>query len=433
MVTVAGARLRPLPTELRRSAAPAAATAVAVILTLLLWIRTDEKATGWTGLALTFRNDLTALVPAVLAAGAWQGGRERRARTEELLDSTPRPVRSRVLVPTAAVVLGALAGVSAPLAAAGITDGRGRWLGQWWPAAVVATGLLALAAAVVLGVGLGRSVRSNLVAPLAAVAVFLPLLSFYAASYEDTWPLLLTSVMEPSTSDLERIRDGATGGQALWLTGLLLSGAALAVARRRRTRLLAALPALTALAVAVPLLAAGGGAAFTVDPVAARPVCTDGGPQVCVAMVHRDLLPAVTASARVVLVALRRLPEPPTRALEVPLSFPAVVPPPDVLPLAEVDVTARTRGDGLTDRIAYGLAVQLCDAEPPGGYERDGIARAVAGAWLLGRARTTRVDPEADRILQRLRRLPEAEQVRRVAAARAAFRGCDQDALAELP
>jgi len=431
-VTVPGPRLRQLPTELRRSAAPVAAAAAAGLFTLLLWIRTDEKATGWTGLALTFRNDLTVLVPVALAAGAWQGGRERRARTEELVSSTPRPVRWRVLVPTAAVLLGALAGVVVPLAVTAVLGGRGRWLGQWWPLAVVVTGLLAVAAAVMLGVGLGRSVRSNLVAPLALVVLFLPLLSFYATSYENSWPLLLTSVMEPSVSDLDQVRAGATGGQAVWLTGLLLAGAVLAVARRWQTRVLSALPALAALAAAVPLLAAGGGAAFTADPVAGRPVCTGDDPQVCLSEVHRDRLPAVAAPARTVLVALRRLPDPPTRALEVPQSYPATVPPQEVLPLAELDVTADDTGDGLADRIAYGLGVPMCEVEPPGGYERDGVARAVAGAWLLGRAGTTWTDPAADRTLQRLRRLPESEQVRRFTAARDAFRSCDRDPLAGL-
>lgn len=432
MVTVTGPRLQPLTTELRRSAAPVAAAATAALFALLLWVRAGEWAGGWTGLAVTLRNDLTVLVPVALAAGAWQGGRERRARTEELVGSTPQPVRWRVLVPTAAVALGALAGAVVPLAVTAVLGGRGRWLGQWWPAAVVATGLLAVAAAVVLGVGLGRSVRSNLAAPLALVVAFFLLLSLYATSYEKSWPLLLTSVIEPSISDLERVRGGATGGQAVWLSGLLLAGVVLAVAGHWRTRALAAVPALAAFAAAVPLLAAGGGAAFTVDPVAARPVCTSGDPQVCVSAVHRGVLPAVTGPARTVLVALRRLPDPPTRALEVPHSYPATVPAEDVLPLAELDVTAEETGDGLADRIADGLGVPLCEVEPPGGYERDGAARAVAGAWLLGRDHTTSMNPEADRTLQRLRRLPEAQQVRRMTAARDAFRSCDRDPLAGL-
>lgn len=424
--------------ELRRSAAPLVALAGAVLFGLLLWIRRDEWENGWTGLALTLRNDLTVLVPLALAAGAWQGGRERRARTEELLTTTPRPAWRRVLSPAAAVLLGMLCAVAVPLAVAGALHGPGQWLHQAWPAAVVWAGLLAAAAAVLLGVGLGRAVRSNLAAPLSLVVLFVVLLAFQAASYRKSWALLLTPSIEPSGSDLDQVRTAATGGQVVWFAALLLAGVVLAVAGRWPARVLAAVPVVAGLAAAVPLLAADGGTAYAVDPVAARPVCADGGPQVCVAAVHARVLPDATAAARQVLATLRRLPGAPTRAAEDPSAddldpTPADALAADVLALTPSDLTAPHAGaDELAGRFADGLGVPMCRSDPPGGYERLILARTVTGAWLLDRPRTAIDFRGAEQALQRLRALPPAEQIRRVTAARAVFRSCTGDALAAL-
>lgn len=426
---------RQLPVELRRSVAPLAALAGAGLLAVLLWVRRDEWSAGWTGLALTLRNDLTVLVPLALAAGAWQGGRERRARTEELLTTTPRPSWWRVLTPAAAVVLGLLVAVAVPLAIAGALSGPGLWLRQAWPVAVVGTGLLAVAAAVLLGVGLGRVVRSNLVAPLALVVLFLVLLAFQAASYRKSWGLLLTPSIEPSGSDLDQVRAAATGGQAVWFLAVLLAGVVLAGASRWRARVLAVVPVVAGLVAAVPLLAADGGAAYAVDPVAARPVCAAGSPQVCVTAVHADVLPDATEAAREVLAALRRLPGAPTRAEEeLPVDFRESAPArPDVLVLAPSDLTAPRSGAGeLADRFADGLGMPMCRSDPPGGYAQLIVARTVTGAWLLDRPQTAVDAPDAGQALQRLRALPPAEQVQRVAAAREAFRSCTEDALAAL-
>lgn len=424
---------RQLRVELRRSVALPATVAAVALLVLLLRVRSDEWDSGLTGLALTLRNDLPVLLPVALGAGAWQGGRERRAATEELTATTSRRRSVRVLTPSAAVVLALVAGLAATLAAAAVLVGRGQWLGQAWPAAVVAVSLLAVAAAVLLGTGLGRAVRSDLVAPLLVVVLFIALLAFSPTGQGGSWPRLLAIAVEPPSDDVRQARPAAAGGQALWLVGLLLTGALLAGAARVRSRLLAAVPAVVGLALAAPLLSAGGGTAYAVDPVAARLVCADGEPQVCLTTVHADQLPAATTAARQVLVALRQLPEPPVRAVEQARLLPPDPPPgEDVL---EIDLPQSSVGGGtasageLAVAFAEGLGVRPCfPRTASGGIGHEYSARLVAGAWLLG-ATTTGGDEQADAALQRLLALPRPEQVARLTDVRRALRSCDRDAL----
>lgn len=428
MVTVPGRQLR---VELRRSTAPVAGAAAAALLVLLLGVRRDEWANGWTGLALTSRNDLTVLVPLALAAGCWQGGRERRARTEELVASTSRPVGQRVLTPAAAVAVAVCVALAGVLLAAAVLGGPGSWLGQPWPLAVVAVGVLSAVAAVFVGVGLGRWLRSNLVAPLALIVLFVLVLAFTATYYVDSWSRLLAPALEGSGDDARQVRPAVSAGQVMWFTGLLLAGAVLAVAARWRTRVLAVLPALAGFALAVPLLSAADGAAFADDPVAARLVCASGRPAVCVTAVHQAALLTVTDPARDVLARLQQLPDAPTRAVEqtgVPADR-AAGGPADVLPIQLPQ--GRPDQEFLRQDLADGLGVRPCLASP-GGPENAFDARMVAGAWLLGTP-VVQAGRPAEQILARLRRLPEEEQRRRMTVLRAALRACDRDPLGLLP
>lgn len=417
---------RPVLAELRRSGA--AAVGVAVLLGLLLWARPDEWAQGWIGLSLTLRNDLPVLVPVAVAAGAWLGGRDRRARTEELLGTTPRPTWHAVLLRAGILAAAVVTALALVLVVVGLVHGRGDWLQQWWPAAVVATGLLAVAAGALLGAALGLRVRSNLVAPLALVLLGVVLLAFEATSYASSWTNLLGPAIEPTTLVARQVRTGATAGQAVWFAALLVTGAALAAARRRSASLLALLPAVVGFVVAVPLLQGDGGTAYAVDRTAARLVCASGSPQVCVTRVHAGALGTTTAAARTVLARLQQLPAAPVRAVELLDDGPA---PRGVLGISPLDPSARAAD--ATHDLAQGLGEPLCPSTPPGGPVHDYDARTVAGAWLLGEVRDTYTTPAGERALARLRALPRREQRERMVTLRSALRSCDRDAFAVLP
>ncbi|MGH8774108.1 MAG: hypothetical protein ACRDWI_02700 [Jiangellaceae bacterium] len=147
---------RVLRTELLRGVAAVAAAAFAISGAAMLYNETEDWAGRWAPLAEYLRGVmLMVLVPMVVAAGAWQAGRERRRRVEELLGSTARSLWRRVVVPWAAVTLGTWLGLflvwlSGAVLVAPVATYPGRW---WWLTLSVA--FVAPIAAVVAYAGLG--------------------------------------------------------------------------------------------------------------------------------------------------------------------------------------------------------------------------------------------------------------------------------------
>ena len=435
--------------ELRRSTAPLAALAAALLYALLLWRYQQKWSPGWPDLSTDLRFDLSILVPLALGAGAWQGGRERRGRTEELLATTSRPIWQRVLVPGAAVAGGTVAGVLLPLVVAAGRHGPGLWLGQAWPFLVVLTGLLALVAAVALGVGLGHAIRSNLVAPL--LMFVLALVLVYTSVLDGGWGLRFSPVLpEPAYGDITnamRVRPAVTLGQVLWFGGVLAGGLILAGATRWRGRALAGAAVLAGFAVAVPLLASDGGAAYDTDPVAVQTVCAPGLPPVCGTKVHEAGVLKAAAPARQVLAALQRLPDPPTRAIETEswddttFAYPARPLGPDTIGIWALTPDADSPAD-IAQSLADGLGVpsDQCDRLLANGStkEKDAVtsgmwtARELAGAWLLNRTVSADDNPDLARDLRKFKALPDAEQVRRMTAVRKAFVNCTAGSMALL-
>lgn len=86
-----GARVGVMGIELRRSAALGAALITVVVGVGALYVSTGRWSTGWMALALAIREYLLLLWPLALAAGAWQGRREHRAKVGELFATTARP------------------------------------------------------------------------------------------------------------------------------------------------------------------------------------------------------------------------------------------------------------------------------------------------------------------------------------------------------
>jgi hypothetical protein len=163
---------RILSIELRRGPLWALAIAALPVLALLL-VLTVNGAPSWRGLSqATLASELQASGVLVLAVAVWQGGRERRRGTRELLASTPRPAGQATVaawLPTVAWPAAAYTLVAVALTAlAAATFGPAR------PALVglFAVAELELAACAAVGFGLGRLIPGRFVAPLAGAAGF---------------------------------------------------------------------------------------------------------------------------------------------------------------------------------------------------------------------------------------------------------------------
>ncbi|MFD8815402.1 hypothetical protein ACFV23_28890, partial [Streptomyces sp. NPDC059627] len=278
----------PLRTEARRGFAPWAGLTVLLTLGVVLAASADRWQGGWAETAAQLHNAVLVTVPAAAAAGCWQGGRERRRRTEELWGTVVRPPLSRFLVSALPVALWVAAGYAV---AAGLA------LLATWPYALGGAPRLALVptdafvsgAAVVAGHAVGRLVPSRLAAPLLATAGYVGL-GVTAAAYEGSGRFLNPACQFMATWVPVWWQPVA---MAVWAGGLT-GAAVLAYAARRRWT--AVLP-LAAAAAAGALLVQTGDGLWHTDPLAGRQVCdTSVTPAVCVNARYADALPQVSAA-----------------------------------------------------------------------------------------------------------------------------------------
>ncbi|MEV0396343.1 hypothetical protein [Polymorphospora rubra] len=449
---------RILRIELRRSAAVGVALLLLVIGAMALLSSTQGFAGRWMQLAVSVRAGLLVLWPLALAGGAWLGRRDARNRVDELFASTGRPRWQRIL-PTA----GALAVTVVSAYVLLLLAGAG-WVlptADYFPVAAVAVaavGALSLVAAAWVGMAVGRAVPRLVTAPALAVAgvalaALLPDWMTVSAVVDDRpapAALLLTPVYVGGLDDFQTVTARVNLTQALWLAALATTGLLLLGAARRRGIALAVLPAVLGAAVAVPLMPAGGYQAAADDPGAAELVCDDAGPQVCVARVHAALLPDVAGPARQALAMMAaKLPDAPSRAVEdrqvaswalagqdrTPTPHPA-----DTIVFATPTIGPDGRAD-LSGDYFLPLLLEAAWRQDCGDLatERDVLlARKVAAAWLTGEPPTPEDwwDAEerarADSAYRTLVGLPQAEQQRRMAAARDAALSCRADALGAI-
>src|SRR5262252_7172430 len=108
---------RILRIELRRAVALWAGLLIAAVGVFVLFA-SNPPYRSWLELAVIQRDIMQLTWPLALGAGAWQGIRERRSGVEELLATTPRPRRRRVLPIAAAMAIGAVAAYLVMLAGA---------------------------------------------------------------------------------------------------------------------------------------------------------------------------------------------------------------------------------------------------------------------------------------------------------------------------
>ena len=417
---------RVLGIELRRSAALGSAVILLVAGALLLFFA-DQSAftTGWMQLAMTQRLYLAVLWPLALAAGAWQARREHRSKVAELFASTPRPRAQRMVPTLGAMAFAVVAGYLAMgLAGAVWIAGTARYL----PAsvfAVVAVGLLALLAAVWLGLAVGRLLPSPATAPAVGIAGLGLLLLIPGATRPHGWlALVFSPIYEMNMPDAYTTVPGrASVAQAVWLAALAVAAVLLVASGGWRLRVAALLPVVLGATLAIAAMPRDDRyVTDAVDPVARELVGAGDQPAVCVSRVHTGLLDEVAPPARAALTVLAKLPSAPTQVHEDTTTYvPARYPPwHDDVVLLRVDAGSDghlANRDLVLAEVVAGAFAGPADCDHLAGPDE----KMAAAYWLIGRAPAT---PGAVALWQNLRQRPEGEARARVVALRRAALGC---------
>jgi hypothetical protein len=421
--------------ELRRSAALGSALVLLVVgVAGLFFAEGIEFATGWMQLAMTQRLYLVLLWPLALAAGAWQARREHRSKVAELFASTARPTPQRS-VPT----LGAMAvAVVCGYLAMGIAGGL--WIigtAEYLPVSafvVTAVGVLALIAAVWLGLAIGRLLPALVTAPAVAVAGVALLLLLPGATRPRGWlALVFSPIYEMNMPGAYSTVPGrASLAQAVWLAALALAAVLLFASSGWRLRVAALLPVVVGAALAITAMPHQSRfVTDAIDPVAKQLVCAEDGPRVCVSRAHSGLLAEVSPGAREGLAILAKLPGAPTQVQEDTTTYTPTVYAPWHEDVVLLDVEAGPNGHLLDEAGVPGRVVSAAFASPPTCDNRSGLAETTAAAYfLLGREpvgdamSNPEIVDKARELWQGLRKLPGNEATARVVALRRAALNC---------
>lgn len=460
-------RGRILGIELRRSSALPVGLLFVVASMALLYLLSGPWGKGntpwtseWTASAMWQRNLLLYSWPFVLGAGAVQGLRDHRSGVGELMASVPRPRWHRVGVLCAAVGIGLGSGalLTFLVGAVQVLFHGAYFSFAWLP--ILLVGLLALVASFWAGMAVASLAPYLLTPPLMTAvgfaAVILLLSTPGSGTVADgTVPYrvgLLSPALNGPLDAFTTLAASANAGQAIWFAGLGVTAFALLAVRSVRGRLIALLPVLVGVAVALPILPADKATAYPVDADAAVPVCTDGPQKVCVTKVNESLLSTVAGPGRAALALLAKLPDAPTSVEQTTVHQPhsgGVRYDPVIVPFDTNDYMWHPvngimppTADDLKTAFLAGAGTRTClgsREESDQRFIRERAARTVAAAWLAGQyhplpgrsAEYARAD--VDRLglsaWDALRALPEPEQLRRVAALRSAALRCDGDLL----
>ncbi|NRN65698.1 hypothetical protein GC106_29090 [Kibdelosporangium sp. 4NS15] len=394
----------------------------------------DAWTEEWTSLAMWQRWLLNMTWPLALGAGAWQGRRDRRSKMDELLATTSRSPFTRAVPPVAAMCVG-VAGAYLAIFLVGavqVAGNAGYFSAAWLPIMIV--GVLSVIAAALAGMGIGRVFPFLLTAPilavlgLAAMVITLTGGPGTGSALENTVSqqvALLSPVFDPPDV-FTTVSAEVNLVQGLWFIGLAVTGFGLLTLAGDKARLLALVPALAALAIALPSLPSQGGV-FETDTSAAALVCED---QVCVSRIHEDHLPEVLGPAKQALSQLAKLPGAPTRVEEARMPSWDM----DSLPKS-ADVVYFHFDDWEFKRdsrrtILAGPALARCDT-----WDKSVVSsakRTVVASWFDGKFEPVRPsvppNPEvmavAEPMWQALQALPADQQPAHVASLRATAREC---------
>jgi hypothetical protein len=263
---------------------------------------------------------------------------------------------------------------------------------------------------------------------------------------QDRWPVLPNQVtlLSPALGAVRNVYEtvslAASAGQAVWLTGLALTGFGLLVATSARVRVAALVPALAGAALALPVLPAR---TLVLNETASALVCREN---VCLSRMRESTLDSFTPVAEEALRLLTKLPDPPTSVREVPeprLLGGGIPRTADVVPVHfNGDAFRRAQpGDWLTELVAgAGTPTCFADVDDERKAIREAAARTAVAAWFTGELkplvsyrfiREGAAEP-AKRAFDALRSLPADQQTARVDAARAVGLSCRGDQLTAL-
>lgn len=420
---------RALRTELLRSVAPVAAVATLAACAGMLYSDSTSWAGQWMPFAASVRSGMFVTGALVVAAGAWQAGRERRRHITEQLDATPRPAWQPVLVAWAGVTLGCwlgmliAVGAGAALVAPVATYSGGGW---WW---LIMVAFVALAALCAVGVAIGRLIPFRLAGPVGAIAVYALMVYAHdaAASIGETvWLAPIVRIYEATGNTLPL---GLHLQQMIWFGGLAAVFLMLAAARRR---VFALVPAAVATTGAILLITSPTTSAqpwplpatkWEPDTAARELVCTEDE-AVCLPRAEAFLLDDVTPHAREVLDRFDEVPGGPTRAInDYDLSTS------DDHQLS-ISIWPTITGDLEPDEtwmMVHWRPRVDCDEVDEG--EGNFRIAEIAAMWAVD---DPWGDPEAQESLETLQAMPEADQKVWIGDLIAAAESCDTETLDSL-
>ncbi|MEU0374061.1 hypothetical protein ABZ070_28180 [Streptomyces sp. NPDC006283] len=287
------ATVRPAPhpfrSELLRGSAPWAGVAVTVTLAIALAGKAAQWQGSW-GETQALLHTATALLggPLAAATGCWQGGRERRRRTDGLRASAARGELAQFLTASLPTALWVVAGQLLATAGALVATWPYTSAGRPFLSPVLVDAAL-LVAMTLLGHVVGRLVAWRAAAPALAVCCYILLA---APSYTMSGARHLSPASADFTGEMVAVWWQPVAATA-W-TGGLAAAAVLAHTARRR---FAALVPLTAAALAAVLITQAGDDMWRDHPLSHRQVCdTSERPHICVNALHAGLLPEVDSA-----------------------------------------------------------------------------------------------------------------------------------------
>ncbi|MGW8768707.1 hypothetical protein ACWGN5_40280 [Streptomyces sp. NPDC055815] len=306
----------PLRTELRRGLGPWTGAAVALTVLVAMYGKAPQWQTRWT--------DVTGLLhvavgllggPLALAAGGWQGGRDRRRGTTELWESVSRSPLRRLLVSVAPSALWPVAGVL--LADAVCLLATRPYVSAGRPfLELLAADAVAVACLGVLGHLAGRLVPWRLTAPLLGIVGYVGLAIGTYTGAAARWLSPAVEYQYPWDRTVWWFGPVSVG----WTAGLALAALLAYGAHTARLRALALVPLAVAVAAAGLILRLPSDRGpWRPDPALTRPVCDGGTPRVCVTALDGKLLPAVSEALAPLNARLRGLPGAPARWAAGPL------------------------------------------------------------------------------------------------------------------
>jgi hypothetical protein len=419
-------------TELRRSTPLAVAALLSLVSVAALATSFDIWQGRWSQYSYNHTAATFVLVPLALAGGAMFGRREKRTRVDELTASTGRPRWQRTAPAAAALAIAVtVAHLLVFAAGAVVVESTATYL-NWGALLVPLTDVVILTGAAWLGLAAGRAWSSPLLPPALAVVTLAGLVGLSEVHGVFS---RLSLIAQPPWYDWEAVTGRTLLGHLALGAGLAVAGLLLVAGASWRPRVTALAVAAAAL-VAATVVPAG---RYYVDPEAPRLVCASGTPQVCVTEVHEFALAEAAPQVRRVLTLLAKLPGAPRRAVEwradgvgrAGIEPAGVRTAPGTLQF-DLGLEGLHPDPHLTERLL--AAPRTWGQQCPGAVSD--TAWAALGAWLLGTDSITFDGAEIEQAraqvrdaVHKLRALPQAVQIQRVTAMRAAGADCDADLL----